>query len=180
MSGYYPMPTEVSCSQYIDCRNGVGHVLGCGAGAVFDEVKGCVHPDETDRWGSDYYCLVIALFPFNSRPGCTAEDQFNFKCPSFGLQQRFGDHDRLPHPTDCSLFYACLRNGSPRLLSCQKPTVFNPQSGLCEHQDNVPGCEDFYSAEELLLHPAILEESERLAQEIREQILSEFNLLKRK
>ena len=43
------MATEVSCSQYIDCRNGVGHILGCGAGAVFDEVKGCVHPDETDR-----------------------------------------------------------------------------------------------------------------------------------
>jgi len=161
-NGYYPMATEVSCSQYIDCRNGVGHILGCGAGAVFDEVKGCVHPDETDR------------------PGCTAEDMFNFKCPSSGLTQRFGDHDRLPHPTDCSLFYACLRNGSPRLLSCQKPTVFNPQSGLCEHQDHVPGCQDFYSAEELLLHPAILEESERLAQEIREQILSEFNLLKRK
>ena len=43
------MATEVSCSQYIDCRNGVGHVLSCGAGAVFDEVRGCVHPDETDR-----------------------------------------------------------------------------------------------------------------------------------
>ena len=48
-NGYFPMPAEVSCDQYVDCRNGVGHVLSCGAGAVFDEVLGCVHPDQTSR-----------------------------------------------------------------------------------------------------------------------------------
>merc|ERR1712096_492069 len=122
-NGNFALPAEVSCSQYIDCRGGEGNVQSCGAGAVFDEILGCVHPDET------------------SRPGCTAVDQYEFKCPTFGLRQRFGDHDRLPHPTDCKLFYACLRNGLPRLLGCEKPTVFNPKTGTCDDQKNVPGCE---------------------------------------
>jgi len=157
-NGFFPFPAEHSCEKYIDCRNGVGRVLSCGAGAVFDEQLFCVHPDQT------------------LRPGCSAQEKYQFTCPSSGLTQRFGDHDRLPHPTDCSFFYACLSNGAPRLLSCQKPTVFNPVTGFCEHQDKVPGCEGYYSLEEELS----VEAREKLAQEIREQILKEFNLAKRK
>ena len=98
------------------------------------------------------------------------------------MAQRFGDHDRfliqsvntlfvtvqcallcrLPHPTDCSLFYACLRNGSPRLLSCQIPTVFNAETGFCEDQARVPGCRGFYPTEE------------NFVQQIREHILRDF------
>ena len=48
-NGYFPVAAEISCSQYVDCRNGIGHVTNCGAGAVFDEVSGCVHPDQTRR-----------------------------------------------------------------------------------------------------------------------------------
>ena len=107
-----------------------------------------------------------------SRPGCSASERYNFECPSFGLNQRFGDHDRLAHPTDCSLFYACLRNGAPRLLSCQAPTVFNPETGFCEHHSQVPGCVGFYPDPE----PAV--DREALAQQIREEILKEFNLSK--
>jgi len=158
-NGFFPFPAEHSCEKYIDCRNGVGRVLSCGAGAVFDEKLFCVHPDQTKR------------------PGCSAQDKYQFTCPSSGLTQRFGDHDRLPHPTDCSFFYACLSNGAPRLLSCQKPTVFNPVTGFCEHQDKVPGCEGFYTLDEEQLS---VEAREKLAQEIRDQILREFNLAKRK
>ena len=48
-NGYFPVAAEISCSQYVDCRNGIGHLTHCGAGAVFDEISGCVHPDQTNR-----------------------------------------------------------------------------------------------------------------------------------
>ena len=108
---------------------------------------------------------------FYHRPGCTAVDQYDFKCPTFGLRQRFGDHDRLPHPSDCKLFYACLRKSLPRLLGCEKPTVFNPKTGTCDDQANVPGCEGYYVKEEVGQ-----EDRDRIAQEIREQLIKEFGL----
>ena len=48
-NGYFPVAAEISCSQYVDCRNGIGYLTNCGAGAVFDEISGCVHPDQTNR-----------------------------------------------------------------------------------------------------------------------------------
>ena len=48
-NGKFPLPAELSCSQYVDCRGGAFHVQGCAGGAVYDEVLGCVHPDETER-----------------------------------------------------------------------------------------------------------------------------------
>jgi len=152
-NGFFAVPSDVSCTQYVDCRDGVANILNCGAGAVYDEIAGCVHPDQT------------------TRKGCSATEKYGFQCPTFGLTQRFGDHDRLPHPTDCSLFYACLRNGLPRLLSCQRPTVFNPESGLCEDQTVVPGCETFYKEDKVSQ-----EDREELAKEIREQLIKEFGL----
>jgi len=152
-NGFFAVPSAVSCTQYVDCRDGVANILNCGAGAVYDEIAGCVHPDQT------------------TRKGCSATEKYGFQCPTSGLTQRFGDHDRLPHPTDCSLFYACLRNGLPRLLSCQRPTVFNPESGLCEDQAVVPGCETFYKEEKVSQ-----ENREELAKEIREQLIKEFGL----
>eukprot|EP00092_Neocalanus_flemingeri_P001937 GFUD01002068.1.p1 GENE.GFUD01002068.1~~GFUD01002068.1.p1 ORF type:complete len:370 (+),score=99.20 GFUD01002068.1:760-1869(+) len=152
-NGNFPLPADVSCSKYVDCRGGEGHVQSCGSGAVFDQVLGCVHPDETKR------------------PGCSAVDQYNFQCPTFGLNQRFGDHDRLPHPTDCKLFYACLRNGLPRQLGCKKPSVFNPETGLCDDQENVPGCEGYYVKEEV-----VQEDRDKIAHEIRKQLIKEFGL----
>jgi len=153
-NGKFPLPAELSCSQYVDCRGGDFHVQGCAGGAVYDEVLGCVHPDETDR------------------PGCTAAEKYQFQCPHFGLQQRFGDHDRLPHPTDCKLYFACLRNGLPRLNSCQEPLVFNPQTGFCDEQSNVPGCEGYYREEE----KTDTIDRDKITNEIREQLLKEFGL----
>merc|ERR1719228_3075480 len=150
-NGRYLLPE--SCNQYVDCRGGEAHVQGCGAGAVFDELLGCVHPDETDR------------------PGCSATDQYEFQCPHFGLQQRFGDHDRLPHPTDCKLYYVCLRNGLPRLNSCKKPMVFNQETGLCEEQSKVVGCEGYYNLEK-----TDDVDKEKIVEEVREQLLKDLRI----
>ena len=51
----------------------------------------------------------------------------------------------------------------------QAPTVFNPESGFCEHQDKVPGCQGFYPDTPDL-------ERDKLTQEIREQLLKELGL----
>ena len=63
------------------------------------------------------------------------------------------------------------RNGLPRLLGCEKPTVFNPKTGTCDDQANVPGCEGYYVKEEVGQ-----EDRDRIAQEIREQLIKEFGL----
>jgi len=133
-NGHFPLPAEVSCTDYLDCRDGEQYLQSCGAGAVFDPSLGCVHPDQTQR------------------PGCTAQDQYKVQCPRLarGSTLRFGDHDRIPHPGGkCGLFYACLRNGQPRLLGCEKPTVFNPETGFCDKQENVSGCEETYTQQEI-------------------------------
>ena len=52
----------------------------------------------------------------------------------------------------------------------QAPTVFNPETGFCEHQDLVPGCEGFYPG----LGPDL--EKEKLTEQIREELLKELGL----
>jgi len=152
-NGKFPLPGI--CNQYVDCRGGEAHIQGCGAGAVFDELLGCVHPDQTDR------------------SGCNAKEKYEFQCPQFGLKQRFGDHDRLPHPTDCKKYFVCLRNGLPRLNSCEKPLVFNAATGFCEEQSKVAGCEGYYSEEERIEDKFNKEE---IVAEIRRQILKDLGL----
>jgi len=155
-TGNFPVPAEVSCSEFVDCREGRAFMQNCGHGAVFDEIYGCVHPDETDR------------------PGCRAEDVFGFKCPEFGEHKKFGDHERVPHPEDCAFFYACLSNGQPRLLGCTKPKVFDAESGICKKQHLVPGCENRYpkSEDDLDLEA----ERERIGDEIRAELEAKFGL----
>jgi len=158
-NGNFPVPVEVSCAEYVDCREGQAFMQSCGHGAVFDEQYGCVHPDET------------------SRIGCRAEDVFGFKCPDLGDEKRFGDHERLPHPEDCAFFYACLSTGQPRLLGCEKPKVFEPESGLCKKQSLVPGCENRYPIEDDEGNQVDLkEERDRIAAEIKAELELKFGL----
>ena len=109
---------------------------------------------------------------FDFRPGCSAAE-IGFQCPELGSRPRFGDHDRVPHPTDCKQFYVCYKTGKPRLLSCDKPSVFNPEKAICDDQELVPGCEDYYVKEVATVSK---EEYSRISQEIREQLIKEFGL----
>jgi len=156
LNGYFPVPATVSCAEYVDCRDGQPFMQSCGVGAVFDPVLGCVHPDQT------------------SREGCTASDVFGFKCPKHNGNFKFGDHNRVAHPTDCAYFYACLSSGQPRLLGCTQPKVFNPASGICEDAANVPGCEDYYPPQDNRID--IEAERLKIEEEIRAEIEAKFGL----
>ena len=74
---------------------------------------------------------------------------------------RFGNHDRLPHPTDCGKFYVCFPEGNFNKASCDKvslivfkkfiqvnfsapqPMAFHEPTGSCKPAEDVPGCEDY-------------------------------------
>jgi len=156
LNGNFAVSSLISCSDYVDCREGQAFKQSCGYGAVFDPVLGCVHPDQT------------------TREGCTATEVFGFKCPKHDGKFRFGDHNRVAHPTDCAYFYACLSTGQPRLLGCEEPTVFNPESGVCEEAANVPGCENYYPPQQKDLD--FEAERERIEEEIRAEIEAKFGL----
>jgi len=122
-----------SCRQYYHCRLGVDYISECPSNTVFEvAVETCVHPDQS------------------SRSECSGPSVHQFECPRYNLVNgflpllRFGDHDRLAHPSDCSKFFACLLNGQPRLASCPKPTAFSVESGFCTNYKLVKGCERFY------------------------------------
>ncbi|XP_040571923.1 protein obstructor-E isoform X2 [Lepeophtheirus salmonis] len=124
------------CTHFFRCVNGVASKSYCPAGTTFDfDLLQCIH---TER---------------STREECKASTTLNFKCPEVKfpfskkhspLLMRFGAHDRLAHPEDCSKFYVCLPNGQPILSSCPPPDVFNSKTGFCERYDTVENCEEFY------------------------------------
>jgi hypothetical protein len=119
-----------SCRKYYHCRTGIAYESECAPNTVFEAAaETCVHPDQS------------------SRSECAAPEFHRFVCPLFSAattRLRFGDHDRLPHPSDCSKFYACLLNGQPRAATCPPPLAFEASSGFCVRYDRVKGCEHFY------------------------------------
>jgi hypothetical protein len=125
--GLYPVLS--SCTRYYHCRYGVAGVEECPANTVFETLTSvCVHPDQS------------------MRTECSAPLIHNIACPHLrGYPPRFGDHDRIAHPTDCSKYYICLLNGQPRLASCPRPMVFDAEFGFCQFYGRVAGCETFYT-----------------------------------
>lgn len=89
MNGFYEFPPEDSCQKFYHCLEGKAYEKTCPEGVIFDPSKGtCIHPD------------------LSHRPKCAARAVLNFTCPNAGkkfVRLRFGDHDRLPHTTNCRL-----------------------------------------------------------------------------
>ena len=112
-------------------------------------------------------CCLSCIF----RGGCSTQDLNGFQCPIISSLSRFGNHERYSHPTDCKLYYLCSRDGQRRLLGCEKPLVFNPETGFCDDQKNVAGCSNYY-----VDNVNLGDERAKLAQEIREQLIKEFGL----
>lgn len=114
------------CSHYVECVNRIPYLRPCPASLVFDtDTSRCVRPGET------------------TRQECHTKQISGFSCPEVRVL-RFGTYDIASHPTDCSKFYVCLADGTPRVAGCQEPKVFDPSSGICTPAEQVVGCKDFY------------------------------------
>merc|ERR1719433_2165188 len=132
-NGFFAWPAEESCQKFWDCRGGQSYLQTCPQGVIFDMfVDACVTPDQSRR------------------KECSAGEFLNFTCPTYSADEplRFGNHDRLSDPDDCTKFYSCLRDSRPRLGVCPRKTVFNNATGVCDDPKAVPGCENFWKDKE--------------------------------
>lgn len=130
-NGFFPWPANISCQTYWDCREGTAYKQTCPVGVIFDPaLNTCATPDQS------------------SRTECKVGDSsyLGFQCPEYTPDSvlMFGNHDRLAHPTDCLLYFSCLRTGGPRLATCPRKTVFNNATGQCGDPSAVPGCEQYW------------------------------------
>lgn len=130
-NGFFPWPASESCQKFWDCREGTPYLQSCPVGVIFDpQLNTCATPDQS------------------SRKECTeGKDSFlGFQCPAYTEESilAFGNHDRLPHPDNCGLYFTCLRTGGPRLATCPRKKVFNPGTGQCGEPREVEGCENFW------------------------------------
>lgn len=109
------------CDKYNHCVNGVGTPGECSVGLVWSPAG-----------------LACTLPNLSGRPECEAAAVRNqeFTCPK-QERLRFGNHDRIAHPTDCSKFYVCFLEGNFNKASCDKPTVFDSESGSCKPIEDV-------------------------------------------
>lgn len=130
-NGFFAWPANESCQNFWDCREGTAYPQTCPVGVIFDpQLNTCATPDQS------------------TRTECTqGKDSFlGFSCPNYTPDSvlRFGNHDRLPHPEDCHLYFTCLRVGGPRLATCPKKKVFNKATGQCGKPEAVEGCETYW------------------------------------
>jgi len=135
-NGFYAFPPAESCQKFYHCLEGKAYEKTCAEGVIFDPSMGtCIHPD------------------LSKRPDCAARSVLNFTCPNYGKKffgrLRFGDHDRLPHTTNCRKFFICLSDGKPRVGGCPLGKVFNPKLGICDSPKKVPECKDYYGKKDL-------------------------------
>lgn len=132
-NGFFPFPANESCQKFWDCREGKSYLQKCAEGVIFDpKIDACTTPDQS------------------ARPECQAAEFLGFVCPKYDSEEilRFGNHDRLSSPKDCTQFFSCLRTGQPRLGACPKKTVFNEATGHCDDPNNVKGCENYWKDKE--------------------------------
>ena len=128
-NGYFHPEDPEKCNEYTTCVDGNPTPGKCSTGVVWSPtILACTRPDQSKR------------------PECEAAVVHEFICPNTRL--RFGNHDRLPHPTDCGKFYVCFENKTFNKASCDKPMAFDEATGSCKPADEVPGCEDFNDKED--------------------------------
>lgn len=130
-NGYFVVPANISCQQFYHCSEGRANLQTCPGGTIFDpQLNSCTSPDQS------------------SRTECThgANRFLDYDCPEYNDLSvlRFGNHERLPHPKDCRLYFSCLKFGGPRLASCGRLKVFNNGTGYCDDPENVKGCETYW------------------------------------
>jgi len=125
LNGYFNPEDPAKCDEYTTCVDGQATPGKCSTGVVWSpSILACTRPDQSKR------------------PECVAAVFREFDCPK-SRKLRFGNHDRLAHPTDCGKFYVCFPEGNFNKAACDKPMVFDEATGSCKPAEEVPGCEDY-------------------------------------
>jgi len=136
-NGYFEHEDPSNCLEYYECVTGISVLRKCAMGLVFDEFTG------TCQWATA-----------GLRSGCVAKTEVlnGFSCPNATQVAANGaeyDHARYLNPDDCRYFYVCEDGMHPREIGCPQGTVFNDLSLLCDDPANVPGCENYYPADQV-------------------------------
>ncbi|KAL1431663.1 hypothetical protein MTO96_013776 [Rhipicephalus appendiculatus] len=175
-NGYFPHETQ--CDSYYECRNGTVIQGFCPDGLVFNDESSYKHlrcdlPFDINCQNRPYLQPAQGVgncppslgygLAYNERRGvcdwpdlverCDAEAYLGFQCPeptAYELQDFV--NPPYAHPRDCAKHFVCVATyygkRLPRLLSCDEGTVFNPSTRTCDDPVNVPGCENYYGAQE--------------------------------
>jgi len=131
-NGYFPHPDPEVCTSFHFCEGGKTNLVDCPGGLIFAPEKGeCDWPGNTKR------------------TGCSTEDKSKPKCPE-STSSAF-EQPRYPDPQDCQKFFICIA-GDMRHSGCTEAPelIFNPETLVCDRQENVEGdCGSWFSEEEL-------------------------------
>ncbi|KAK8739354.1 hypothetical protein OTU49_003593 [Cherax quadricarinatus] len=147
--GYFGSGNRAECGYFYNCVNGVAHLVNCPAGLAFSS--------------STYRCEWA-----DESSDCDAEAYLGFSCPNSvdTNQLLLSGYPQFRSPRDCRQFFICV-NTSPRLQFCQLGLVFNEETYTCDEPQNVRGCENYYTPEELALYRE-QRERQRIAEEKRQ------------
>ncbi|KAG7168615.1 protein obstructor-E-like [Homarus americanus] len=135
-NGYFEHENPANCAEYYECTGGEFVLRSCATGLVFDEFTG------TCQW---------AHTGIRANCGQVKRVLDGFTCPNGTQLHTNGqvlDHSRYLKEGDCRYFYVCNEGLYPRLVGCPQGTVFNDISLTCDDPSNVPGCENYYPADE--------------------------------
>jgi len=125
LNGYFHPEDPQLCDEYTTCVDGNPTPGKCSTGVVWSpSILACTRPDQSKR------------------PECVEAVVREFICPKT-RKLRFGNHDRLAHPEDCGQFYVCFPNGTFNKAACDKPMVFDEQTGSCKPKEEVPECANY-------------------------------------
>jgi len=126
-----PQKDAADCGTYYSCGTGKPFKETCPPGLGFNPKKQvCDWADMIEE--------------------CDVEAFLDFECPAFTAYDAPGSNQAFPFPGDCGKQIVCVPyefeefKRVPRLLSCDKPQVFNPETRQCDYYKEVAGCETYY------------------------------------
>lgn len=162
-NGFFAHPDPAVCNKFYNCIDGDFTELPCTNGLYFDEYSGnCVWPETAQRQGCvdksstlteciPLFCVHSFIASFSSLHSLAEQLDDGFSCPKENSADHTGQvvvHPKYPHPTDCQKFYVCLNGQEPRALGCTTGEVYNDETQRCDAPENVPGCEEWYAADD--------------------------------